>query len=163
MKKGDKQQERTHRSVLSIKNGKVQAFCDTKLQTSVIGIDGKYDFRTNEVIEVDELPNLNKQFEKAAHEAHREFWAKHGSEFRDKILVCNTNANTKALKADGKFRCTFQYLLSFREKRHMFNDLADLETHPLMHDMITIFDQAMMHALDNYSMADMVTVNNEDE
>lgn len=163
MRKGNKQQERTHRGVLCIKNGKVQTFCDTKLQTGVIGIDGKYDFIVNTVVERNELDTLNQQFEKAAFEAHRKFWTKHGSEFNNKILVCNTNTNTKPLKVGAKYRATFQYLLSLIDKRHMFNDLSELETNPMMHDMITIFDEAMMHALDDYNYADMVTINNDDE
>lgn len=156
MRKGTKQQERNHRTVLGIKNGKMQTFCDTKLQTSVIGLGWAYKFRTISKVEVGELTNLSNQFSKAVHEAHRKFWASQGSMFRDKILVCATNANTKALKENSVYNVKGQYLLSLRDRRHLFTDLTELENHPLMQELIHTFDEALVHALDNYNLADMV-------
>lgn len=161
MNKGDKQGERTHRSITCIRNGKMQTFVDTKLQTSVIGLEGKYEFRTNMVIDRDELTKLNKQFERALNNAHRKFWTSQGSQFKDKILVFNTNTNTVDLKADTKYKVTFQYLLSLRDPRHLFTELPELESHPMMQELVHTFDEAIMHSLDNYGLAEMI--NKQDE
>lgn len=148
--------ERTRRTASYIKDGVMQLVVDTKLRTSVVGLDCTYKFRPNVVIESEDLPALNKLFDKAVNKAHREFWAKYGYIFRDKILVFNTNANTIDLKKGTAYKLQVNYMLSLREPRHIFDGITQLEKVQFMKDMAYIFDNAIRHALDNYDYADIV-------